>query len=51
MAKKAKRQIDEFRKAARQLGCDESEKLFQTALRTLAKAKPKPKPVTPTKQK
>jgi len=37
-----KEQIAAFRKAARELGCDESEEKFKDALRTLAKAKPKP---------
>jgi hypothetical protein len=31
-----------FRKAARELGCDDNEGRFQQALRTLAKTKPKP---------
>ena len=31
-----------FRKAARELGCDESEERFQEKLRVVAKAKPKP---------
>lgn len=34
-------QVRAFRKAARQLGCDESEERFQDALRTVAKHKPK----------
>jgi hypothetical protein len=38
---KAKRQIAAFRKAARELGCNESEEKFQDALRTIAKQKPK----------
>lgn len=33
-----------FRKAARELGADESKEEFQNVLRTLAKAKPKDKP-------
>jgi hypothetical protein len=33
-----------FRKAARELGCDDSEDRFKEALRTVAKAKPKPQP-------
>jgi hypothetical protein len=38
-------QVKRFRKAARELGCDESEERFQEALRTVAKHKPKePKP-------
>jgi hypothetical protein len=36
-------QVRAFRKAARELGCDESEERFQDALRTIAKQKPKPK--------
>jgi hypothetical protein len=35
--KNEKRQIDEFRKAARELGCDESEERFQKARRTKCK--------------
>jgi hypothetical protein len=35
-------QVKAFRKAARELGCDENEERFQGALRTIAKAKPKP---------
>jgi hypothetical protein len=31
-----------FKKAARELGCDESEERFQEALRTVAKQKPLP---------
>jgi hypothetical protein len=34
-------QVKQFRKAARELGCDESEARFQEALRTIAKQKPK----------
>jgi hypothetical protein len=33
-----------FRKAARELGCDESGERFKKALRTIAKAKPQPRP-------
>ena len=36
-----KEQITAFRKAARELGCDESEERFQEVLRTVAKRKPK----------
>jgi hypothetical protein len=32
-------QIRDFRRAARELGCDESEERFQEALRTVAKRK------------
>ena len=47
-------QIGIFRKAARELGCDESEERFQEALRTVAKQKPKAsksdrKPAKPAK--
>ena len=35
-------QVKAFRKAARELGCDESEERFQEALRTVAKHKPQP---------
>jgi hypothetical protein len=38
-----KTQVAAFRRAARELGCDESEERFQEALRTVAKQKPKPK--------
>jgi hypothetical protein len=38
-----KEQIKAFRKAARELGCDESEKRFQQALRTITKQKPQPR--------
>jgi hypothetical protein len=38
--KAAKSQISEFRKAARELGCDGSEERFQNALRKIAKHKP-----------
>lgn len=38
-----KSQIRAFRKAARELGLDESEERFQATLRTLAKAKPSKK--------
>lgn len=39
-----KEQAASFRKAARELGCDDSEERFQGALRTVAKAKPHPQP-------
>jgi hypothetical protein len=39
--RKAADQVRAFRKAARELGCDESEERFQEALRTVAKQKPK----------
>jgi hypothetical protein len=38
-----KSQARAFRKAARELGCDESEERFQAALQTVAKHKPQPK--------
>lgn len=38
----SKKQLAEFRKAARELGLDESEERFQATLRTIAKAKPSP---------
>ena len=38
---KKPRQVEAFRKAARELGCDDSEDRFQAALRTIAKHKPK----------
>ena len=37
-----KDQARAFRKAARELGCHDSEERFQEALRTVAKAKPQP---------
>jgi hypothetical protein len=33
-------QLEAFRKAAREAGCEPDEKRFQDALRTIAKAKP-----------
>lgn len=41
--KRTSSQISEFRKAARELGCDESEERFQEALRILGKSHPKSK--------
>jgi hypothetical protein len=35
-------QVKAFRKAARELGCDDNEDRFKEALRTVAKAKPHP---------
>ena len=35
-------QVKAFRKAARELGCDDNEGRFKEALRTVAKAKPHP---------
>jgi hypothetical protein len=44
MAKKAPdKQLAAFRKATRDLGCDDNEERFKDALRTVAKAKPKDK--------
>jgi hypothetical protein len=39
-----KDQAAAFRKAARDLGCDDNEERFKDALRTVAKAKPEPQP-------
>ncbi len=36
-------QVKAFRKAARELGCDDNEERFKGALRTVARAKPKDK--------
>jgi len=36
-------QVKQFRKAARELGCDQSEERFQEALRVLGTKKPKSK--------
>lgn len=44
-------QVDEFREAARELGCDESEERFDDALRKVAKAKPKPEGEKPKPKK
>jgi len=41
-SRESKQQVATFRKAARELGLDESEERFQATLRTLAKAKPSP---------
>jgi hypothetical protein len=35
-------QIRAFRKAARELGCEDNEELFKEALRKIAKSKPQP---------
>jgi hypothetical protein len=37
---KPNEQLRAFRKAAREAGCDDNEDRFQSALRTVAKAKP-----------
>jgi hypothetical protein len=42
--KTADEQVKAFRKAAREIGCDENEGRFQEALRTVAKAKPNHRP-------
>jgi hypothetical protein len=39
-----KSQLAAFRKAARELGCDDNEERFKDALRTVSKAKPQPQP-------
>jgi hypothetical protein len=39
---KAKRQIDKFRQAARELETDDSEKRFNEKLEKIARQKPKP---------
>jgi hypothetical protein len=40
-------QIKQFRKAARELGCDENEGRFKEALRVVARQKPSPQPKRP----
>jgi hypothetical protein len=42
--KKPSDQVRAFRKAARELGCDDSEERFKEALRAVAKHKPQPQP-------
>jgi len=42
--KSGKSQVRAFRKAARELGCEDNEEQFKEALRKLAKAKPQPQP-------
>jgi hypothetical protein len=37
-------QLDKFKSAARELGCDEGEAAFEDKLRRIAKVKPKPDP-------
>ena len=37
-----KMQIDRFKQAARELGCDESEEAFDAALRKVANSPPQP---------
>jgi hypothetical protein len=47
MTKAAKAsQVDKFKDAARELGCNESEEAFDAKLRVIAKQKPKEPPVT-----
>ncbi|HEX4053154.1 MAG TPA: hypothetical protein VHX86_02710 [Tepidisphaeraceae bacterium] len=41
-SRESKQQLATFRKAARELGADESKEGFQDVLRKLAKAKPSP---------
>jgi len=41
-ARSGAEQVKAFRKAARELGCDDNQERFQDALRTIAKQKPKP---------
>ena len=48
--KMAKSQVDKFKKAARELGCDQSEEAFDAALRKVASAPPS-KPDNPKKKK
>jgi hypothetical protein len=43
-------QIAGFRKAARELGCDESEERFQDTLRELTKHKPKDASAAPKRK-
>jgi hypothetical protein len=51
MTQKAdEKQIKAFRKAARELGCDDNEDRFQETLRTVAKAKPQPHSVKKEKR-
>lgn len=45
------KQIDRFKAAARELGCDEDEARFDEKLGKLVKHKPKPKPETMDKKK
>jgi hypothetical protein len=43
-SKSSKSQIQKFREAARDLGCDESDERFEEALRAVAKHKPQDNP-------
>jgi hypothetical protein len=42
MGQDEKSQIDKFKEAARDLGCDESEQAFEEKLKRIAKAKKRP---------
>jgi hypothetical protein len=44
-------QVRAFRKAARELGCEDNEERFKDALRTVAKAKPPEKKDKPTRRR
>jgi hypothetical protein len=48
--KNDKSQLDRFKEAARDLGCDESEEAFDAALKQIGKAPP-PTPDKPSKDK
>lgn len=43
-------QAKRFRKAARELGCEDGEDRFKAALRTVGKAKPQGKPKRPRRR-
>jgi hypothetical protein len=47
--KEPKKQIDRFKEAARQLGCDEDEARFDEKLKEIAKHNPKDEPPKPKK--
>jgi hypothetical protein len=55
VVKASKSQVQKFREAARELGCDESDERFEEALRAVAKHKPqddpKPSPKNEDKRK
>jgi len=42
-----KKQVEAFRKKARELGCDEDEAAFEDRLKKIAKAAPKPEKKKP----
>jgi hypothetical protein len=44
-------QVDRFKQAARELGCDESEERFVETVRKIAKAPPQHRPAVPKKAK